>query len=94
MKAIALQNGFGIDHLESIEVPTPQPVADEVLVKVQAVSLNYVDLMVVTGKMNPNLLLPFVPGADGAGTVERVGTDVTAFKPGDAVVTTFSGELS
>ena len=89
MKAIALQNGFGIDHLESIEVPKPQPTTDEVLVKVQAVSLNSVDLMVVTGKMNPNLRLPFVPGADGAGTVEQVGTDVTAFKPGDAVVTTF-----
>ena len=54
MKAIAIQNGFGIDHLESIEVPKPQPAADEVLVKVQAVALNYVDLMVVTGKMNPN----------------------------------------
>lgn len=89
MKEVAIQNGFGIDHLESIEVPKPQPAADEVLVKVQAVSLNYVDLMVVTGKMNPNLPLPFVPGADGAGTVERVGNDVTAFKPGDAVVTTF-----
>jgi NADPH:quinone reductase-like Zn-dependent oxidoreductase len=89
MKAIAIQNGFGIDHLESIKVPKPQPATDEVLVKVQAVSLNYVDLMVVTGKMNPNLPLPFVPGADGAGTVEQVGTDVTAFKPGDAVVTTF-----
>jgi NADPH:quinone reductase-like Zn-dependent oxidoreductase len=89
MKAITIQNGFGIEHLESIEVLKPQPATDEVLVKVQAVSLNYVDLMVVTGKMNPNLPLPFVPGADGAGTVEQVGTDVTAFKPGDAVVTTF-----
>ena len=89
MKAIAIQNGFGIDHLDRLELPMPSPAADEVLVKVQAVSLNYVDLMVVTGKMNPNLPLPFVPGTDGVGTVERVGTDVTAFKPGDAVVTTF-----
>ena len=89
MKAIAIQNGFGINHLESIEGPKPQPATDEVLVKIQAVSLNYVDLMVVTGKLNPNLPLPFIPGADGAGTVEQVGNDVTAFKPGDAVVTTF-----
>ncbi len=89
MKAIAIKNGFGIDHLESIEVPKPQPATDEVLVKVQAVSLNYVDSMVVEGKMNPNLPLPFIPGADGAGTVEQVGNNVTAFKPGDAVVTTF-----
>jgi NADPH:quinone reductase-like Zn-dependent oxidoreductase len=89
MKAIAIQNGFGIDHLKSIEVYAPQPAADEVLVKVQAVSLNYVDLLLVEGKMNPNLPLPFVPGADGAGTVEQVGTNVTAFKPGDPVVTTF-----
>lgn len=89
MKAIAIQNGFGIDHLELIEVPKPQPAADEVLVKIQAVSLNSVDLMVVTGKLNPHLPLPFIPGADGAGTVEQVGNDVTAFKPGDTVVTTF-----
>ncbi len=89
MKAIAIQNGFGIDHLDRLELPVPSPAADEVLVKIQAVSLNYVDLMVVKGKMNPNLPLPFVPGADGAGIVERIGADVTAFKPGELVVTTF-----
>ena len=52
MKAMALQNGFGIYHLESSEVPKPQPTADEVLVKVKAVSLNSVDLMVVTDQLS------------------------------------------
>jgi NADPH:quinone reductase-like Zn-dependent oxidoreductase len=89
MKAITLQNGFGIDHLEPVELPTPRPGDDEVLVKLQAVSLNAVDLLIVKGLLNPNLPLPHVPIADGAGIVERVGAAVTAFAPGDRVATTF-----
>jgi len=89
MKAITLQNGFGIDHLKLVELPAPRPAEDEVLVKLQAVSLNSVDLLVIKGLLNPNLPLPYVPVADGAGIVEQVGAAVTAFQPGDAVATTF-----
>ena len=89
MKAITLQDSFGIDHLDQVELPTPRPAADEVLVRVQAVSLNAVDLLTIKGLLNPNLPLPHVPVADGAGIVEQVGATVTAFKPGDTVVTTF-----
>jgi NADPH:quinone reductase-like Zn-dependent oxidoreductase len=53
------------------------------------VSLNYVDLLVVKGQLNPNLSLPYIPVSDGAGVVEQVGEEVTAFRPGDRVVTTF-----
>jgi NADPH:quinone reductase-like Zn-dependent oxidoreductase len=48
-----------------------------------------VDLLVVRGQLNPNLPLPYVPVADGAGVVEQVGESVTAFRAGDRVVTTF-----
>lgn len=89
MKAITLQNGFGIDCLQVVESLTPSPAIDEVLVKLQAVSLNYVDLLVVKGLLNPNLSLPYVPVCDGAGVVEQVGEAVTAFQPGDTVATTF-----
>jgi NADPH:quinone reductase-like Zn-dependent oxidoreductase len=89
MKAITLQNGFGIDHLELIELPIPHPAEDEVLVKLQAASLNAVDLLLIKGALNPNLPLPHIPVADGAGIVEQVGTAVTAFAPGDVVATTF-----
>jgi NADPH:quinone reductase-like Zn-dependent oxidoreductase len=58
-------------------------------VKLEAVSLNYVDLLVVKGLLAPYLSLPYIPVCDGAGIVERVGAEVTAFKSGDKVVTTF-----
>jgi NADPH:quinone reductase-like Zn-dependent oxidoreductase len=80
---------FGIDSLELVERPTPQPGAGEVLVKIHAVSLNYRDLMMVKGAYNPKLKLPRIPCSDGAGEVAAVGEGVTAWKPGDRVCGTF-----
>jgi NADPH:quinone reductase-like Zn-dependent oxidoreductase len=89
MKAIKLRNGFGIENLQFVEQSKPQPAKGEVLVKIEAVSLNYVDLLVIKGLLNPDLSLPYIPVCDGAGVVEQVGEAVTEFKPGDRVVTTF-----
>ena len=68
---------FGIDNLEIVERPSPQPAAGQVLIKVHAVSLNYRDLLVVLGKYNPKLALPRIPCSDGAGEVIAVGDGVT-----------------
>lgn len=76
---------FGIDSLEFVERPTPQPGRGEVLIKIHAASLNYRDLMMVKGLYNPKLKLPRIPGSDGAGEVAAVGEGVTACKPGDRV---------
>ena len=76
---------FGIDSLELVERPTPQAGAGEVLIKIHAVSLNYRDLMMVTGSYNPKLKLPRIPCSDGAGEVAAVGEGVTMWKPGDRV---------
>jgi NADPH:quinone reductase-like Zn-dependent oxidoreductase len=76
---------FGIDSLELVERPTPQPGAGEVLVKIHAVSLNYRDLMMVKGSYNPKLKLPRIPCSDGAGEVAAIGDDVTEWKLGDRV---------
>jgi NADPH:quinone reductase-like Zn-dependent oxidoreductase len=89
MKAIKLRSGFGIENLQLVERPKPQPAKGEVLVKIEAVSLNYVDLLIVKGLLNPNLSLPYIPVSDGAGVVEEIGEGVTTFKPGDRVATTF-----
>jgi NADPH:quinone reductase-like Zn-dependent oxidoreductase len=78
-------SSFGIDSLELVERPEPQPGPGEVLVKVHAVSLNYRDLMMVKGLYNPKMKLPRVPCSDGAGEVEAVGAGVTAWKRGDRV---------
>lgn len=76
---------FGIDSLEVVERPTPQPGPGEVLIKIHAVSLNYRDLMMVKGAYNPKLRLPRVPCSDGSGEVAAIGEGVTQWKPGDRV---------
>ena len=88
MKTIELHD-FGISNLKVNEQLIPVPKFGEVLVKIEAVSLNYVDLLVVKGLLNPNLELPYIPVCDGAGIVESIGANVTEFQPGDKVATTF-----
>lgn len=88
MKTIQLVD-FGINNLKTTEQSQPKPTETQVLVKIEAVSLNYVDLLVIKGLLNPDISLPYIPITDGAGVVEQVGKKVTAFEPGDKVVTTF-----
>jgi len=70
-------------------VPTPEPGAGQVLVRVRAASLNYRDLLVAKGLYNPKLPLPIVPLSDAAGDVVAVGTGVEYVKPGDRVAGIF-----
>ncbi len=86
---VQLQDGFGIKNLQLSEQLKPSPAKGEVLVKLEAASLNYVDLLVIKGLLNPQMPLPYIPVADGAGVVEKVGEGVTAFQIGDRVATTF-----
>ena len=82
-------SSFGVDSLEFVEHPTPQPGPGEVLVRVHAISLNYRDLLVVKGLYNPKLKLPRIPCSDGAGEVAAVGEGVTRWKTGDRVAGIF-----
>ncbi|WP_026310898.1 NADP-dependent oxidoreductase [Parafrankia elaeagni] len=69
------------------ELPTPQPAAGEVLVRVQASSINGFDLSVAGGHVAGMMehRYPLVLGKDFAGTVAAVGDGVTRFSVGDAV---------
>jgi NADPH:quinone reductase-like Zn-dependent oxidoreductase len=82
-------SSFGVDRLEMVERPDPQPGRGEVLIAVKAVSLNYRDLMVVEGRYNPKMALPRIPCSDGAGEVIAVGDGVTSVKAGDRVAGIF-----
>ena len=82
-------SSFGIDSLEFVERPAPQPGPGEVLVRVHAVSLNYRDLLMLKGLYNPKLKLPRIPCSDGAGEVAAIGEGVTRWKPGDRVAGIF-----
>lgn len=90
MRAFQIQNSFGLENLKLIELPDPKPKVGEILVKMKAVSLNYRDFLMVTGKYNPKQKLPLIPLSDGAGVVVAVGEGVTSWKVGDRVMGTFS----
>lgn len=89
MKAYEVQQ-FGIEKLASVERDEPRPGPGEVLVKFHAASLNYRDLMVVTGTYNPRMKMPAIPLSDGAGEVAEVGDRVTKWKAGDRVMPIFA----
>lgn len=80
---------FGIDSMELVERPTPEPGPQDVVVKMHAVSFNYRDLLVVKGLYNPKMALPRIPCSDGAGVVTHVGERVSRWKPGDRVAGIF-----
>lgn len=86
MRAIQL-SAFGLDHLRQVDLPAPRPGPNEVLVRMEAASLNFRDWMLVDGQLYRGISLPIVPVSDGAGTVLEVGEAVTRFKPGDRVTT-------
>lgn len=89
MKAYEIQE-FGIDRLALVEREKPAVKETEVLIKFHAASINYRDLMMITGKYNPKLKMPLVPFSDGAGEVVEVGAAVSKFKIGDRVMPIFN----
>jgi NADPH:quinone reductase-like Zn-dependent oxidoreductase len=91
MKAILCRRYGGPDVLRLEDVAVPVPRDDEVLVRVQAASLNAADVDQLTGSPLFIRLGGWrgpgspIPGSDIAGVVERAGRAVTRFRPGDAV---------
>jgi NADPH:quinone reductase-like Zn-dependent oxidoreductase len=81
---------FGLQHLAIAELPSRPLGAREVRVRVRAVSINYRDLLMVTGSYDPKQALPLTPCSDGAGEVIEVGPDVSRWKVGDRVLGAFS----
>lgn len=91
MKAFGALNS-SIDSIIEFETPVPQPAADEILVRVRAISLNPVDTKVRKSLGQKDLTTPRVLGFDAAGVVEAVGLDVKHFSIGDEVF--YSGDVT
>jgi NADPH:quinone reductase-like Zn-dependent oxidoreductase len=88
MKAIELRS-MGPEVLVPVERPTPHPRRCQIVMRVRAASLNYRDQQIAAGQYHAPLQLPLVPLSDGAGDVVEVGPDVTRFRVGDRVASTF-----
>ncbi|KAL3616316.1 hypothetical protein CASFOL_039706 [Castilleja foliolosa] len=80
--------GGGAAGLKHVEVPVPTPSKGEVLLKLEATSINPIDWKTQKGMLRPLLppRFPFIPATDVAGEVVEIGPGVTNFKPGDKVV--------
>lgn len=94
MRAVGLTRYLPIDDpqsLQDIELPRPEPGPNDLLVRVEAVSVNPVDTKVRAPKdvVEPR---PRVLGYDAAGVVEAVGREVTLFQPGDEVY--YAGDIT
>jgi len=83
MKAVRIHTPGGPEALKYEDVPKPTPDKGQVLVKNDAVGLNFIDIYHRTGLYK--LPLPAILGREAAGSVEAVGEGVTNFKPGDRV---------
>jgi len=92
MNAIVLSSTGGPEVLELREIPRPRPGRHEVLVRVEAASVNYAD--VVRRRGDPYMLptpLPAVLGSEVAGTIEAVGEEVSDHVVGERVFALFGG---
>jgi NADPH:quinone reductase-like Zn-dependent oxidoreductase len=89
MRVIEIKQTTGIDGWVLGERPAPRPADRQVLVKINAVSLNYRDLLVAKGTYSRSLKLPLIPCSDGAGEVVEVGRGVSRIKVGDRVAAIF-----
>lgn len=85
VKAIQVDQFGDVDQLRYEDAPLPEPRSGEVLVKVKATGLNFIEIYQRRGWYPQKL--PFIPGSEFAGVVESVGQGVTDFQVGDRVAT-------
>ena len=86
MKAIQVKQVGGPEVMELVDLPVPEPKANEAVVKLTASGVNFIDVYFREGRYKA--AVPFVPGQEGAGQVVAVGKDVTTLKNGDLVAWT------
>ncbi len=83
MHAIRVSSAGGPEVLQYVEVERPRPGDGQVLVRIEAIGVNFVDVYHRTGLYK--LPLPFTPGSEAAGIVEEAGANVTECRKGDRV---------
>jgi alcohol dehydrogenase len=86
VKAVLFEKHGNVDVLQFREWPDPIAAADEVVLRVRATGLNYLDVFVRRGMPGVTTPLPFISGGDIAGEIETLGADVAGWRIGDRVV--------
>ena len=83
MKAIQIHATGGPEVLELADLPIPEPGPGQVLMRIEATGVNFIEIYFRKGVYKA--ALPLIPGSEAAGTVEELGPGVTGFAAGDAV---------
>lgn len=86
MKAIQVPRYGGPEVLQVVDLPVPEPKPNEIVVKVAAIGVNFIDVYFREGRYPSKP--PFVEGQEAAGRVHAVGAEVKMWKPGDRVAYT------
>ncbi len=86
MRAIQVQKTGGPEVLTLVDLPIPKPKPNEVVVKISAAGVNFIDVYFREGRYPAPL--PFINGQEAAGVVTEVGSEVKSWKPGDRVAYT------
>ena len=86
MKAVQVPKTGGVEVLTYLDLPTPKPKPGEVLVKIAATGVNFIDVYFREGRYPATP--PFIIGQEASGTVSEAGSDVKDFKPGERVAFT------
>ena len=94
MRAIVCKEFASPENLEVSEVSQPKPNDNQVLVRVESTGLGYVDALTVAGRYQIKPSLPFVPGNELSGVIEKTGKKVRHLRPGQRVLASSSGGLA
>lgn len=82
MKAIVCAQWGGPETLQRLDLPTPEPGPKQVRVRVAAAGVNFPDVLIIQKKYQMQPALPFSPGAEIAGTISAVGSEVRGLTVG------------
>ncbi len=83
MRAIQIQETGGPEVLKEVELEIPEPGPGQVLIRVEAVGVNFIEIYFRKGIYKSSL--PLTLGSEAAGTIEELGPGVNGFKPGETV---------
>jgi NADPH:quinone reductase len=86
MKALLCTRHGSPEDLSLADLPDPAAAPGQAVVRVEAVGLNFFDLLIIAGKYQYKPEFPFSPGAEFAGVIESLGPGVDGFAAGDRVV--------
>lgn len=84
MRIYQIKQMSGDNSLEMLDVPTPDPKHDEILIRHEAIGVNFMDYEYLRGSIKSSIN-PIIPGIEAVGIIEKLGKDVQNYKKGQRI---------